>query len=176
MNEGTLTNSNSPKLVVAKRILEKGIVKVHLDPRVEGVHVPPHLSEDPMLLLQFAYGFRLPGFQVDEEAISGVLNFNGLRYHCVIPWEAVFALTAPEFGHEGHFWPEDVPPEMMENVEEKEAKPAPEPPRKGPVLSVVKEEPSEDAGVEEGVDDSLTPGTPATVPSRSHLRLISDDG
>ena len=52
-----------------------------------------------------------------EEAISGVLNFNGLRYHCVIPWEAVFALTAPEFGHEGHFWPEDVPPEMMENVE-----------------------------------------------------------
>ena len=116
-----------------------------------------------MLLLQFAYGFRLPGFQVDEEAISGVLNFNGLRYHCVIPWEAVFALTAPEFGHEGHFWPEDVPPEMMENLEEEEGAsaptpapaPAPEPPRKGPVLSVVKEAPELDESEGEELNISV---------------------
>jgi len=176
MGEGKLTNANSPKVVVAKRILEKGIVKVHCDPRVEGVHVPPHLSEDPMLLLQFAYGFRLPGFQVDEEAISGVLNFNGLRYHCVIPWEAVFALTAPEFGHEGHFWPEDVPVEMMENAEVEGEEKTLEPVRSGPVLSVVAEV-SEESAVEEeeSVDETLTPGTPAPLPNRNHLRLIRDD-
>ena len=109
--------TNVPKYFVAKRILERGIVKVHLNPRLDGVHVPSHYKEDPVLLLQFAYGFQLPSFQVDEEAISGVLNFNGLRFHCVVPWEAVFALTAPEFGHEGQFWPEDVPRELLEEIE-----------------------------------------------------------
>ena len=173
-------DSNVAKFTVAKKILEKGIVKVHCDPRLEGVHVPPHLSEDPVLLLQFAYGFQLPSFQLDEEAISAVLNFNGLRYHCVVPWESVFALTAPEFGHEGHFWPEDVPREMMEtleasaddSVEEESSVQSPEEMNPRPVLAVV--EPDEDSGSEDLEADSGEEEAPVNHP-RPFLRVVRDD-
>ena len=179
MTEETQTGTNLAKCAVAKRILEKGIVKVHCDPRVEGVNVPPHLSEDPVLLLQFAYGFRLPSFQVDEEAISGVLNFNGLKYHCVVPWESVFALTAPEFGHEGNFWPEAVPPEMLETIEQAVELRAEEPEEIRPGLSVVRdvvelspveqdENESEEAPVKE-----VSVQVPRS--GRPHLRLVTDD-
>lgn len=175
-----MLNSNVAKYTVAKKILEKGIVKVHCDPRLEGVHVPPHLSEDPVLLLQFAYGFQLPSFQVDEEAISGVLNFNGLRYHCIVPWESVFALTAPEFGHEGHFWPEDVPREMMESLEasadeteddENVSKTPVVKPAK-PVLAVVG---ADEDSVETGEEGEADEDTPPENHPRPLLRIVRDD-
>jgi hypothetical protein len=65
---------------------------------------------------------------------------------------------------------------MEENAEEEGEEEASEPVRSGPVLSVVEEHP-EGSGLEEeeSVDESLTPGTPAPLPSRNHLRLIRDD-
>lgn len=175
MTEDMNTGTNLAKYAVAKRILDKGIVKVHCDPRVVGVTVPSHLSEDPVLLLQFAYGFRLPSFQVDEEAISGVLNFNGLRYHCVVPWESVFALTAPEFGHEGHFWPEAVPPEMLETIEDAVEPRVEEPGEMRPSLSVVSAPSLSEEEVEEEAEESQDEPIAVSSPRRPHLRIVRDD-
>ena len=110
--------ASAQKKDMALEILEKGVAMVHCDPNGSGVNLPDYLCEDPVVRLNFAYGFQLPSFEVDGEAISAVLNFNGHRFHCIVPWEAVFAITAPEFGHEGRFWPGSAPPDVLESFAE----------------------------------------------------------
>lgn len=108
------SSHNLDKRDVALKVLEGGTAMVHLDPRRAGVAVPPRFRGDPVLRLNFAYGFNLPQFVVDEEGVGAILNFNGERASCWVPWEAVFAITAPEHGHEGRFWPSSAPREMHE--------------------------------------------------------------
>lgn len=94
-------------------ILTQGIAMVHLDPRKPGVRVPERFIDDSVLRLNFAYGFNLPGFVVDEEGVAAVLNFNKERFSCTIPWSAVFAITSPEGLHPGRVWSASVPPELV---------------------------------------------------------------
>ena len=94
-------------------LLDEGVAMVHCDPRRDGVILPSHLKEDAIVRLNFAYGFQLPSFVVDDEAVSAVLNFNGHKYHCIVPWDAVFAVTAPEHDHRGWFWRASAPPEAL---------------------------------------------------------------
>ncbi len=110
--------ASAQKKDMALEILAKGVAMVHCDPMYDGVNLPDYLCDDPVVRLNFAYGFQLPSFDVDGEGISAVLNFNGHRFHCVIPWESVFAITAPEFGHEGRFWPGSAPPDVLESFAE----------------------------------------------------------
>lgn len=86
---------------------------VHLDPRKQGVRVPERFISDPVLRLNFAYGFNLPGFVVDDEGVAAVLNFNKERFSCSIPWSAVFAITSPEGFHPGRIWTASLPPELL---------------------------------------------------------------
>ena len=85
---------------------------VHLDPRVDGVQVPGYLAEDPVLRLNIAYGFNLPALEVDEEGVYAVLSFGGRDFGCWLPWDSVFALTLPDFDHQGALWPDDMPAEL----------------------------------------------------------------
>jgi len=104
---------SAQKKMAVMRVLDTGIVMIHCDPRHEGVGLPDFLKSDPIVRLNFAYGFRLPSFEVDDDAISAVLNFNGHKTYCVIPWESIFAITAPEKEHRGWFWRESAPREAM---------------------------------------------------------------
>jgi stringent starvation protein B len=100
------------KMTEMLRLLDLGLVMVHLDPRRDGVQVPEHLAADPALRLNIAYGFNLPGLEVDEQGIYAVLSFGGQNFGCDIPWEAVFALTLPGQDQEGALWPDDLPEEL----------------------------------------------------------------
>ena len=93
-------------------MLEHGVVMVHLDPRAPGVVVPPQFADDPVLRLNLAYGFNLPALDIHGEGIFTILSFNRLNFACTLPWDAVFAMTAPHDGHEGMVWPESVPVEL----------------------------------------------------------------
>lgn len=104
------------KLEAMREILDLGIAMVHLDPRRDGVQVPERFRKDPVLRLNFAYGFRLPALTIDDEGIYAILNFQGERAACNIPWAAVFAITAPEHEHNGRLWPEDVPEEVVSEL------------------------------------------------------------
>jgi len=104
---------STQKKMAVLRVLDTGIVMIHCDPRHEGVSLPDFLKADPIVRLNFAYGFQLPSFEVDDEAISAVLNFNGQQRFCVIPWDSVFAITAPEKEHRGWFWRESAPREAL---------------------------------------------------------------
>ena len=93
-------------------LLDRGVVMLHLDPRLEDVQVPEHLSDSPALRLNIAYGFDLAGLDVDDTGVFAVLSFNRRDFPCDLPWEAVFAMTLPEEGHRGVLWPLSVPLEL----------------------------------------------------------------
>jgi hypothetical protein len=102
-------------------LLARGVVMVHLDPRVEGVVVPPQFSQQPALRLNVAYAFNLPALDVNEEGVYAVLSFNRQNFGCTIPWRAVFALTLPYDDHDGMVWPDSMPVELRESHEAGEA-------------------------------------------------------
>ena len=59
-----------------RALLERGVVMMHLDPRIEGVVVPPQFSREAALRLNVAYAFNLPAFEITDEGIYAILSFN----------------------------------------------------------------------------------------------------
>lgn len=86
-------------------------VLVHMNPRVEGVIVPLHFKQRPMLHLQFGHGFPTPirNLEVDDDGIRATLSFDQKPFDCVIPWESVYGLQS---GEVVEAWPENFPPEL----------------------------------------------------------------
>ncbi len=125
-----------PKKDVALAFLERGLVRVFLDPRPKNVIVPPHFKKEPKLILDIGLNLPIPipDLQVDEMGITCTLSFDRpyQAYYCVLPWSSVFALVGD--GQRSMVWPDDVPVEVQLSV--KPVKPAP-PEREAPKLSVV---------------------------------------
>jgi stringent starvation protein B len=155
-------------------LLDRGLVMVHLDPRVEGVVVPEHLAEDPTLRLNIAYGFNLPALEIDDEGIYAVLSFGGVNHGCTLPWESIYALTLPGDEHDGKVWASSLPPELAEQAGAMAE--AAEEAARAPTLRVV--EVDEDAATDiEASDDTPGPDqetTPSSPDDRPSLRLVTD--
>ncbi|MCG8425658.1 MAG: ClpXP protease specificity-enhancing factor SspB [Proteobacteria bacterium] len=105
------------KQAYVSELLDEGPVLVHVDARVKGVSVPLHLKQDAKLVLRFGYGLKpeIHDLTVDEDAIAGTLTFQGIPHRCVLPWSAVYAAVS-EANHRGMVWPEEVPPEVLEQL------------------------------------------------------------
>jgi len=101
------------KKAVALELLERTSVFIHLDPRRSGVVVPPNFLKQPQLVLQVGLNMAIPIVDLDvgDEGISCTLSFNKRPQLCYLPWEAVYALIGEGGG--GMVWPEDVPPEVV---------------------------------------------------------------
>lgn len=125
-----------PKKDVALAFLERGLVRVFLDPRPKEVVVPPHFKKQPQLILDIGLNLPIPipDLQVDEAGITCTLSFDRPyhAFYCVLPWSFVFALVGD--GQRSMIWPDDVPVEIQLSVRPAKA-PAPE--REAPKLSVV---------------------------------------
>lgn len=106
-----------PKEDVARALLLRGSVFVHLDPRADGVLLPKHLTQQPQVMLQIGLDLPIPipDLRVDGEGLSGTLSFNRSPFHCTIPWPAVFALAGEE--GRGMIWEDAMPSELTEEVE-----------------------------------------------------------
>jgi stringent starvation protein B len=101
-----------PKKEVALALLERSSVHLHLDPRVQGVVVPPWFKKEPQLVLQIGLNMPvpIPDLRLDEEGMSCTLSFNRSQFFCVVPWRSVFAIVGDDA--RGMVWPDDVPPEI----------------------------------------------------------------
>src|SRR5687767_3532916 len=102
-------NDSSPlpsKRDVCVALLESSSVFVHLDPRKEGVVVPPWFKRQPQLVLQVGYQMAVPidDLTVGDEELTGTLSFSRSPFRCSIPWSSVFALVSGETGR-GMVWP-----------------------------------------------------------------------
>jgi hypothetical protein len=105
------------KLDVARALMLKGSVFIHLDPRVDEVSVPPWLRNQPQLVLQVGLEMALPirDLVVDENGVQATLSFNRSPFLCVVPWASVFALVGDD--GRGLVWPESMPVEIAAEVD-----------------------------------------------------------
>ena len=114
------------KRLVARELLVKGSVMVHLDPRNPDASVPPYLAKQPQLVLQIGLDLPvpIPDLLVDDFGVQATLSFNRTPHPCRIPWAAVFALVGED--GQGLVWPESFPTEIRHEVErEAGQRPAP---------------------------------------------------
>jgi stringent starvation protein B len=128
-----------PKKEVALALLERASVFVHLDPRVEGVAVPPWFKRQFQLVLQIGLNMAvpIPDLDVDDTGIRCTLSFNRSPFLCMLPWKAVYAMV----GDDGRamVWPDDIPPEVAAQAKKEPPKPGEKPKEQGrPTLEVLK--------------------------------------
>ncbi len=160
---------------VARGLLLRGDLFIHLDPRAKGVVVPLHLRQSPQLVLQVGFDMPkpIPDLRVDDAGIFGTLSFGGSPFSVTVPWDAVYAL-ADSHGR-AMVWPDSMPAELVEEVEREMGKREPKglrvvkggrkstiPPPPGALVEAI--EKTEDAPDPDG--DGPTPGRP------SHLRVV----
>lgn len=123
-----------PKKEVALALLERSSVHLHLDPRVDGVIVPPWFKKQAQLVLQIGLNMPvpIPDLRLDDDGMSCTLSFNRSPFHCMVPWSSVFAMVGDDM--RGMVWPDDMPPEVAKQAatrtpeaarKELAAKPAP---------------------------------------------------
>jgi stringent starvation protein B len=111
---GTGEHTLPAKKDVARGLLLRGTIYLHVDPRVEHVIVPRWLGKQPQLVLQIGLDLAIPDLRVDADGVSGTLSFNRSPFRCVIPWDAIFGIS-DEQGR-GMVWPESVPTELRRRV------------------------------------------------------------
>lgn len=94
-------------------LLEAGVAALHLDPRAAGVAVPGHLTDQPVLVLNFSFRYGVKDFRFDDKGVEASLSFSRQPFYCVVPWSAVFAVTNDD-RTQGSVWQEDLPAELGE--------------------------------------------------------------
>jgi hypothetical protein len=106
----------APKDDVARGLLLRGSLFVHLDPREDGVELPEVLRNEPHLMLQLGLDLPvpIPDLRVDARGISGTLSFARAPFRCVIPWHAVYAICGED--GRGMVWPDSMPLEVEDEV------------------------------------------------------------
>lgn len=82
------------KLAAFTRLVDAGMVLVHLDTRVPGARVPPQYAGDVQLGLNFSHRFGLGDFVFDDVGVRASLSFQGQPFFCDVPWSAVFMMRS----------------------------------------------------------------------------------
>ena len=156
-----------PKRDVALKLLEDSSRFIHLDPRAEGVSVPPWFKKQPQLVLQVGLNMAvpIPDLEVTEKGISCTLSFSRQPHWCLMPWEAIFALVGDD--GRGMVWPEDVPAEVARQSDLRGPAPKPATKKRAPQVAPLasSEEPEAEPAKPAGPPRlSVIPGGMSTAP------------
>jgi len=100
---------------VMEKLLDAGIVMVHLIPGLLGVKVPAAFKSQPILRLNFSYRFGISDFMVDERGVRASLSFGGVNHFCDIPWGAVLAISSTP-ADEMYVWVENFSLDQLEPI------------------------------------------------------------
>ncbi len=156
-----------PKKEQFQKLLERGNVFVHLDPRVAGVVVPAGHAQKPQLVLHLGLNFAvpIPDLTVTERGIRCTLSFNRTPFTCDLPWRAIYAMVAED--GQVTLWPTELPPELV-------PKPAPvrrvAPTSRGSRNRATVDPPAPEAEPDEAAAERPRPHI-AAVPSKNAPRL-----
>lgn len=114
---GTTTETLPPKLEVARALLLRGNLFLHLAPKHPDVRVPEHLRGMMQLVLEVGLDMAvpIPDLHLSDEGFSGTLSFSRTPFFVRVPWDAVFALR----GDDGYmmFWPDSMPADLLAEIE-----------------------------------------------------------
>jgi stringent starvation protein B len=142
------------KRAALEKLLDQGMVMVHVDARRPGVRVPPAFRGDPQLRLNLSYRFASHDLAVSDDYVRCTLSFQGLPYYCELPLDALFAITSHVTG-EALVWPEALAATL---------EPLPAQPAAMALATAPEEEPREEVRAGER--------TKSKPPLRNHLRLV----
>ncbi len=126
-------DENLEKKKLVEALIERGTTQIILDPRRDGVRVPPEFREQPLLRLNISPRFPGSDLKVDWWGVRQTLTFPSGRFHCHVPWDAIFAVGSPQRADRVTFWVESAPEEFREVVPKSIArKPKTPPPVQSP--------------------------------------------
>jgi stringent starvation protein B len=133
-----------PKKEVALTLLEGPSLFVHLDPRRAGVLVPKWFAGQSQLVLQVGLNMAIPipDLKLDDAGITCTLSFNKAPFWCRLPWPSIYALVGED--GRGMVWPDDVPPEVAQQMQRSQASSARSAPGKRPRAKLAAVESSDD--------------------------------
>jgi stringent starvation protein B len=154
--------------------LDQGMVMIHLDARRPGVLVPASIKGEAHLRLNLSYRFDPPDLTVGEWGVRCTLSFSGSRFTVAVPWSALFAI-ASHVTKEFWMYPDDMPPELLQQPVTAAHRPAPVPVAATPERprTFLREVPSERAGEPPPPEvSSEGPKDEPPTPRRNHLRLV----
>lgn len=164
------------KLEVARVMLLRGSVFVHLDPRVDGVAVPPWFRNQPQLVLQVGLDMAVPivDLKIDSEGVRGTLSFNRSPWFCSVPWAAVFALQ--DDNGKGMVWPESLPEEIRAELAREAGMEPPPAPSADLAESLDEEEPQPARPafrvLDGGGEGASSDAAPTPREGQPHLRVV----
>jgi stringent starvation protein B len=145
-------SARSPeKKLTLLAFLKRGVAMVHLDARHPAVLVPEQFKTDAHLRLNLSYRYGIPDFEVGDDDVAATLSFGGRPFHCVLPWDAVFAVTSSGTG-EGQVWPEDLPTEAARGFVQQQPHPRPR-----PQLAAVDDDEDDDVPAPQRVQEHQAP-------------------
>ncbi|HEX8698128.1 MAG TPA: ClpXP protease specificity-enhancing factor SspB [Myxococcaceae bacterium] len=166
--------------------LDQGMVMIHLDARRPGVSVPPHLRGESHLRLNLSYRFDPPDLSVTDWGVRSTLSFSGSRFTIAVPWSALFAIASHVTKDLFWMYPDDMPPELLQQtmvtskVPTPEVAPAPVPAQASASASASAEARPRTVLREVSAERTDPPpeaaegprDEPPTTPRRGHLRVV----
>ncbi len=122
---------------------------LQIDARAEGVQLPDYLMGERSVVLQLGYNMSVPilDLVVDDAGIRATLSFRRQPFACVVPWRAIYGISD---GKERAVFPEDAPPDLLDERPGGETRTPPAVP----------------------TTPTTTPTTPSKKPRPSHLKLV----
>jgi stringent starvation protein B len=165
--------------------LEQGMVMIHLDARRPGVLVPTHLRNESHLRLNLSYRFEPSDLSVNDWGVRSTLSFSGTRFTVAVPWSALFAIASHVTKELFWMYPDDMPPELLQQtmvtskvpVQELDSAPPPPVVVEARPRAVLREVPGEEKEPEPTLTplpapESQGPSDEPPTPRRGHLRLV----
>ncbi|HEY5871571.1 MAG TPA: ClpXP protease specificity-enhancing factor SspB [Candidatus Tectomicrobia bacterium] len=109
-----MSDAPTSKEAVVLKLLSEGDTMLCLDACHQGVRVPPQHANNHALRLILNLNFPQP-IEVTAQGVSANLAFDGRRYTCYIPMEAVWAAFNPDT-MQGMMWPDSMPAEVKADL------------------------------------------------------------
>ncbi|MCS6961113.1 MAG: hypothetical protein NZT61_01235 [Deltaproteobacteria bacterium] len=109
-----------PKIKQIQTLLSFDYIYVFIDPTVEGVKLPEHVSGCPYVTLKLSRLFQSPMF-IREDHIEAILKFNGQYFNCILPANSIIGAVTPA-GHK-IFWVGNLQQEETHSNLDKKKKP-----------------------------------------------------
>ena len=113
-----MPDTPTSKEAVILKLLSEGDTMLCLDARHREVCVPPQHANHHALRLILNLNFPQP-IEVTAEGVSANLSFNGRRFACYIPMEALWAVFNPQT-MQGMMWPDSMPAEVKAEFAERQ--------------------------------------------------------
>jgi len=166
-----MPDTPTSKEAVILKLLSEGDTMLCLDARYKGVRVPPQHTKHHALRLILNRNFPQP-IDVTAAGVSANLSFNGRRFTCYIPMEALWAAFNPQT-MQGMMWPDSMPAEVKAEFAARQEQATVSPSAPPPETAIAARESGGRLRTVTGVGKNKTDNNAEEPPrQRGHLRIV----